>query len=98
MGRDEGVKMAVEDTKRQDEPSRGDAPTKEKELFEVCARFADLCQYFSQQNIHLPAQIVQEVRLVSKLAVGDRVARMKRLSQELMEYLHAVSPGPQIRQ
>jgi site-specific recombinase XerD len=62
------------------------------------ARFADLCQYFSQQNIDLPAQIVEEVRSVSKLAVEDRIARMKRLNQELMEYLHAAGLGPHIRQ
>ena len=52
--------MALEDSKRQNEPSHDDAPIKEKELAEVCARFADLCQYFSQQNIDLPAQIVDE--------------------------------------
>jgi hypothetical protein len=90
--------MAVDNTKRRDEASSGDTPTEEKELAEVCARFADLCQYFSQQNMDLPAQIVEEVRSVSKLAVEDRVARMKRLNQELMEYLHGASPGPQIRQ
>jgi hypothetical protein len=90
--------MAVDDTKRQNEPKRDDSPTKEKELAEVCARFADLCHYFSQQNMDLPAQIVEEVRLVSKLAAEDRVARMKRLNQELMEYLQCASPGPQIRQ
>jgi hypothetical protein len=90
--------MAVDDTKPQNEPRRDDTPSKEKELAEVCARFADLCQYFSQQNMDLPAQIVEEVRSVSKLAVEDRVARMKRLNQELMEYLHGASPGPQIRQ
>ena len=90
--------MAVDDTKRQDEASRGDAPIREPELAEVCAQFADLWQYFSQQNMDLPAQIVNEVRSVSKLAVADRVARMKLLNQELMEYLHGASPGPQVRQ
>ena len=90
--------MAVEDTKRQNEPGDDDTRTKEKELAEVCARFADLCQYFSQQNMDLPAQIVEDARSVSKLAVADRVARMKLLNQELMEYLHGASPGPQVRQ
>ena len=90
--------MAVKDTKRQNEPGNDDTPTKEKELAELCARFADLCQYFSQQNMDLPAQIVDEVRSVSKLSVADRVARMKLLNQELMEHLHRASPGPQVRQ
>ena len=64
----------------------------------VCARFADLCQYFSQQSMDLPPQVVEEVRLVSKLAVDDRIARMKSLNQELMEYLNDAGPDPQVRQ
>jgi hypothetical protein len=91
-----GRKMPLEDRKLQNEPSHDDAPIKKKGLAEVCARFADLCQCFSQQNIDLPAQIADEVRSVSKVAVENRVARMKRLNQELMEYLHGAIPGPQI--
>lgn len=79
-------------------PEPGGAPNEEKELAEFCARFADLCQYFSQQSMDLPPQIVEEVRLVSKLAVKDRIAKMKRLSQDLMEYLNDAGPDPQIRQ
>jgi len=90
--------MTADDTRRQKERSHDAASIQENDLAEVCARFADLCQYFSQQNMDLPANIVDEVRLVSKLAVEDRVARIKRLNQQLMEYLHSASPGPQIRQ
>ena len=89
--------MALDDTKRPNEPTLGDASTQEKELAEVCARFADFCQYFSQQNMDMPVRIVDEVRSVSKLAVENRVARMKRLNQELIEYLYGASHGPQIR-
>jgi hypothetical protein len=46
----------------------------------------------------LPQQVVEEVRLVSKLAVDDRIARMKSLSQELMGYLNDAGPDPQVRQ
>ena len=90
--------MTADDARQQKERSDDAASTQEKELAEVCARFADLCQYFSQQNMDLPAQIVDEVQSVSKLAVADRVARMKLLNQELMECLHGANPGPQIRQ
>ena len=92
--------MSGDDTKRErsEERSLGSAPTQEKELADVCARFADLCQYFSQQNMDLPSQIVDQVRLVSKLAVDDRIARMKRLNHELMEYLNDAGPEPQVRQ
>src|SRR4029077_11174214 len=95
---DEGGKMALDNAKRETAASPGDVPPKEKELAEVCARFADLCQYFSQQNMDLPTQVLDEVRSVSNLTVEDRIARMKRLDQELMEYLDAAGLGPQIRQ
>lgn len=99
--------MATDDKKREklspapqtmDKLEPGGAPTVERELAEVCARFADLCQYFSQQNMDLPPQIVDEVRLVSKLAVKERIAKMKRLSQDLMEYLNDAGPDSQVRQ
>lgn len=99
--------MAMDDKKRETlrpaphtlaKPGPGGAPNEEKELAEVCARFADLCQYFSQQNTDLPPQIVDEVRLVSKLAVKDRIAKMKSLSQDLMEYLNDAGPDSQLRQ
>jgi hypothetical protein len=93
-----GVQMTANDTRLQKERGHDADSTQEQELAEVCARFADVCQYFSQQKIDLPAHLVDEVRLVSKLAVADRVARMKRLNQELMEYLHSTGPGPQVRQ
>jgi hypothetical protein len=57
MERDEGLKMA-NDRKGQNKSDRGDAQTKEKELAEACARFADVCQYFSQLKMDPPAHIV----------------------------------------
>jgi hypothetical protein len=91
----------TEDDKTQQRPGEqnlGVAQSQETDLAEVCARFADICQYFSQQNMDLPPQIVDEVRQVSQLVVADRIARMKRLNQELMEYLNDAGPTPQIRQ
>lgn len=99
--------MAMDDKKRETlipaphtlaKPEAGGVLTDEKELAEVCARFADLCQYFSQQSMDLPPQIVDEVRLVSKLEVKERIAKMKRLSQDLMEYLNDAGPDSQLRQ
>lgn len=96
--------MTVDDKQREvlgstpNKPEPSGALTEETELAEACARFADLCQYFSQQNMDPPPQIVDEIQLVSKLAVGERIARMKRLSQEMMKYLNDASPDPQIRQ
>lgn len=96
MTRDDKRRELSERTLDNFEP--GVAPTEEKELAETCARFADLCQYLSQQNMDLPPQIVDEVRLVSKLPVGDRIVRMNRLNQDLMGYLNDAGPDPQFRQ
>lgn len=78
--------------------SPGDGRAHQGELAEVCARFADLCQYFSQQQMDLPPQIAEEVQLVSKLSIDDRITRMKRLNQELMEYLNDAGPDSHVRQ
>jgi len=78
------------------EPAR--APTEERDLAEVCARFANLCQYFRQQDVDLPTQIVEEVRVVSKLPVKERIARIRHFNQDLMEYLNDVGPDSHIRQ
>jgi|SRR5579885_585509 len=98
LGRQRGEVMTADGTKRQRPIESKPATAQEKELAEVCMRFADLCQYFRQQEMELPSQIVEEVRHVSKLAVDDRITRIKRLNQELMEYLHAAGPHHQVRQ
>lgn len=91
----------IDDGKRREAPAPrkpGDSRTQEQELAVVCAGFADLCQYFSQESMDLPSRIVEEVRVVSNLAVDERISRMKRLNQELMEYLNDAEPDAQVRQ
>jgi hypothetical protein len=73
-------------------------PAEQKELAEETTRFADLCQYFSQQRVDIPASIVERVRNVSKLPVKDRTRAMKDINRELMEYLNDVGQDPGIRQ
>jgi hypothetical protein len=73
-------------------------PAEQKDLAEESTRFADLCQYFSQQRMDIPASIVERVRNVSKLPVLDRIRAMKDINRELMEYLNDVGQDPGIRQ
>ena len=73
-------------------------PAEQKELADESTRFADLCQYFSQQRMDIPASIVERVRNVSKLPVKDRIHAMKDINRELMEYLNDVGQDPGIRQ
>lgn len=70
----------------------------QQELAEVCARFADVCDYFSRQNMDLPPNVLEDIKRVSKLSVPERIAAMKRLNQGLMEYINHVGQGSRIRQ
>jgi hypothetical protein len=70
----------------------------QQELADVCAQFADVCDYFSRQSMDLPANILDDIGRVSKLSIPDRIAAMKRLNQDLMEYLHDVGQDSRIRQ
>ena len=73
-------------------------PAEQKEFAEESTRFADLCQYFSQQKMGIPPSIVERVRNVSKLPAPDRTGAMKDVNRELMEYLNDVGQDPGIRQ
>jgi len=73
-------------------------PLGQKELAHESTRFADLCQYFSQQKMDIPPSIVERVSNVSKLPVPDRIRAMQDINHELMEYLNDVGQDPGIRQ
>jgi hypothetical protein len=73
-------------------------PLGQKELAQESARFADLCQYFSQQKMDIPPSIVERLGNISKLPAPDRIRAMKDINRELMEYLNDVGQDPGIRQ
>ncbi len=73
-------------------------PLGQKELAQESTRFADLCQYFSQQKMDIPPSIVERLGNVSKLPAPDRTRAMKDINRELMEYLNDVGQDPGIRQ
>jgi hypothetical protein len=73
-------------------------PAEQKDLAEESTRFADLCQYFSQQRIDIPPFIVEKIGKVFKLPVPDRIRAMQDINRELMEYLNDVGQDPGIRQ
>ena len=73
-------------------------PAEQKELAEESTRFADLCQYFSQQKMDIPPSVVERVGGISKLLPAERIGAMKDINRELMEYLNDVGQDPGIRQ
>jgi hypothetical protein len=73
-------------------------PAEQKESADESTRFADLCQYFSQQKIDVPPSIVERVGNVFKLLAPDRIRAMEDINRELMEYLNDVGQDSGIRQ
>jgi hypothetical protein len=73
-------------------------PAEQKELAEESTRFADICQYLSQQKMDIPPSVVERLGNVSKLPVLDRIRAMKDINRELMEYINDVGQDPGIRQ
>jgi hypothetical protein len=73
-------------------------PAEQKEFAEESTRFADLCQYFSQQKMDIPPSIVERVKSISKRPEPDRVRAMQDINRELMQYLNDVGQDPGIRQ
>lgn len=73
-------------------------PTEEKELAEVCARFADICRYCSDKKMDIPPQVLDLAEGLSRFGATDRIRILKDASQRLMEYINDVGEDPTIRQ
>jgi hypothetical protein len=73
-------------------------PLDQRELAQENTRFADLCHYFSKQNIDVPPAAVEQIGRLSKLTISERIRALKNINRELMEYINDVDQGPGIRQ
>jgi hypothetical protein len=93
-----GGELGPLDDRKEYEQRLNSLPAEQKELADESTRFADLCQYFSQQKMDIPPSIVQRLGNVSKLPVPDRIRAIKDINRELMEYLNDVGQDPGIRQ
>ncbi len=73
-------------------------PQQQRELAAESARLADLCQYFDQEKMDIPPEIVDRIVGLSRFEVAGRIRAVKEINMSLMEYLNRVGKGPQIRQ
>jgi hypothetical protein len=73
-------------------------PPDQKELAQENTRFADLCQYLSQQKMDVPPQILEQVGRLCTLAMVERIRALKDINRALMEYLNDVGQNPGLRQ
>jgi hypothetical protein len=92
-----GASGPVEDRNEYDQ-RLSSLPPNQQELAQESTRFADLCQYFSQQNIDLPPDLLEQVGRLSRLAISERIRALKNINRELMEYLNDIGQDPGIRQ
>lgn len=73
-------------------------PPDEKELALESARLADLCQYFSQEKMDIPADLLDRIGRLPRLQPGERIRELLSINQALMEHLNQVGSGPQLWQ
>ena len=92
-----GESGPIEDATEREE-RRNQLPTDEKELALESARLADLCQYFSQEKMDIPADLLDRIGRLSRLEPGERVRELLSVNQALMEYLNRSGSGPQLWQ
>jgi hypothetical protein len=73
-------------------------PPDEKELALESARLADLCQYFSQEKMDIPVDLLDRIGRLSRLQPGERIRELSSINQELMEHLNRLGSGRQLWQ
>jgi hypothetical protein len=79
------------------EQQMSDLPDGDRELAIEVTRLADLSRYFSEKEMQVPPHIYREIVASRKLAVSQRVVKMREINEELMEYLHSVSEDSEFR-
>ncbi len=98
MASEEGNALGPIDSITEREARIASLPEKEKEMAQESAHFADLCSYFSQQRMDLPAHVVDELQRVARLDLAQRASRMRLLNEGLMKYLSDLGCERQPRQ
>jgi len=86
-------------TNRQEYEQRVNAlPPEQREFAEESTRFADIWQYFSEHRMQLPKGVVNQVGGMAQLTTIEQTSVLRRVNQELMEYLNDVGEDSGVRQ
>lgn len=96
MGRNFGLPPPIEDSKEY-EKQMDTFPLDESRVIQALTSFASLCQFLSEREIEVPSDITRALHASGELSVDERVALIRRLNQELLEYIHLVSTDSGIR-
>jgi hypothetical protein len=73
-------------------------PPEQREFAEESTRFADIWQYFSEHRMQLPKEVVSQIGGLAQLTTVEQTTILRRINQELMEYLNDVGEDSRVRQ
>jgi hypothetical protein len=93
-----GGELGPLDDRNEYEQRLNSLPPGQKELAQESARMADLCQYFSQQKMDVPPEVLEQIARLSGLPITERFRAIRDINRTLTEYLNDVGQDPGIRQ
>jgi hypothetical protein len=68
-----------------------------RELLQELTRFADLWRYFQESKEKLGPEILAALEDVPRLPVPERIQRLRKINQKLMERIPNAGEGPKFR-
>ena len=69
----------------------------DRELLQELTRFADLWRYFQENKQKLGAEVLAALKDVPKLPVPERIERLRKINQKLMERIPNAGEDPKFR-
>jgi hypothetical protein len=69
----------------------------DRELLQELTRFDDLCRYVQENREKLGPEILSALKEISRLAVPERIQRMREINQKLMERIPDAGEGLKFR-
>lgn len=73
-------------------------PEEHRKYVEIATRFAKIWEYFSENNMEIPADIVVAMRDLPKLSPDERVELLGDINAALLECENRASQDPKFRQ
>ena len=69
----------------------------ERELLQELTNFCDLSKFLAEHNQSLEAGIITSLEQVHKLAIPERILRLREINQQLMQQVACVGEDRQLR-
>jgi hypothetical protein len=86
----------IEDRDEWEQRVQAHAP-QDRELLQELTRFADLWRYFQESKEKLGPEVLAALEDVPRLPVPERIQRLRKINQKLMERIPNAGEGPKFR-